>query len=243
MENVNTLNIENTLTLIELFETPPEERDQDWLDEFLEVIPTASLCSLPTQIQQGADGFPYFYLCVPESESEFDAYSVVDALDYALNVGCGIAIFSDPNDLEKPEWVFTFGNLWALRQYGNFYGDPEIKIPNLKQERPSEEELKKPRQIQVQAPSDADLPLFARSAIAKFLSDTLGLKNPKVVSITDPLLNPSRAIVFSDLAPEKFEKEEHFVQLMNALRWFFPLTQGLLASVPQLATHSVPLLP
>lgn len=254
-----------TLDLLDLFQTPVEERNEEWVQDFLSVVPTASLRCIEPQIQRGPDGFPYLILCLPESGEEFDAYSLKHALSFCLQKGCGIAIFSDPKKNPQPEWVFSFGSLWAFERFGNFIGDPGDELPEaslgeILPEAASEASLKtspetspntlveassadagQPRQVTVGRPSDDFIPSYARTAISRFLKDTLGLQQARVALVVDPIMKPSRALMFVDLQPERFEKQEQFVQLMQMLRWFLPATRGLMAGVPQLAEHAVPL--
>lgn len=238
----DVFSLDDTLELYELFQVPKEERDQDWVRDFFEVIPNASLRGFEPQMQRGPDGFPYLMLSLPESGEEFDAFSVGDSVEYCLKAGCGIALFANPKKLEQPEWVFSFGSLWSYQNFKNFIGDPNDEIPSSEEEvKKNQEKLSEPRDIQVATPSDDYFPKFARLAVSRFLKDTIGLEKPRVALVIDPILKPSRALMFADLQPSRFEKEEHFVYLMQALRWFLPSTRGLMAGIPQIAEHARPI--
>ena len=237
-----------TQDLMDLFTTPREQRDEAWIEDFFDVVPTAGLMALDPQLQRGPDGFPYVSFCLPRKNQEFDGFSVAHSIDYCLKNGCGIVIFKDPDSLEMPEWIFTFGNLWAYKQYGNFIGDPDLAASGDDSTTdttdvtpPPEAEKDEAREVTVEPPSTEHLPDYARSAISRFLREVTGLKTPKVAMITDPTSKPSHSLVFTDLLPERFEKEEHFVQLMTAIRWFLPATSKLMVAVPQLAQFAQPL--
>ena len=220
--------LENTQILHELFQVKREERDAEWIAEFMAVSPTASLRTLGSGIQHGPDGFPYLFLALPESDLEFDAFSVQHSLQFCLKAGCGIALFSNTTEAEAPEWVFTFGSLWSYERYGNFTGDPE-------------DGQSKASEAQVSAPSEQFLPAVARSAIKRFLKETTGIEQPRVAQVTDPNLTPSRVLMFADFHQDRFEKKEHFIGLMTALRWFLPDSRGLMAGLPELVPYAVPL--
>lgn len=241
MSEQNTCDLEMTKELFSLFEIPREERDQDWLEDFFSAIPTASLQGFKPQIHRGPDGFPYLLLSLPESGEEFDAFCVVDAVPYCLKHGCGIAVYASPNNMNEPEWVFTFGNLWAFENFGNFIGDPKDELPTPETQAAMTEAANEPREIQVAAPPDEYLPSYARSALSRFLREAIGLENARVALIVDPIARPTRSLMFADLQPESFEKQEHFVQVMQAIRWFLPATRGLMAGIPQVKDHAVPL--
>jgi hypothetical protein len=243
-------NPDMTLELHDLFQVPRQERDEEWLKDFFEVIPTASLRGFDPQIQHGPDGFPYLMLSIPESGEEFDAFCVADAVEYCLKAGCGIVILSQPNKIDQPEWIFPFGSLWAYAKYGNFVGDPSDELPDRTASNPNQQEsdntlsaaqTDENRQVQVGAPSEDYLPSFARAAIGRFLNEAIGLQQPRVALVVDPLLKPSRSLMFAELTPDRFEKEEHFAIVMNSLRWFLPATRGLMVSVPEIEAHSAPL--
>jgi hypothetical protein len=229
----NDCDLEMTLDLIDLFNTPREDRDNDWLEDFLEVVPTASLVALEPQIQRGPDGFPYLTLALPKPNEDFDAVSVKHSISFCLKNGCGIAIFANPEEKPQPEWIFTFGSLWSFEQFQDFKGDRNEELVK--------EGAEGAREVQVSPPSDDFLPHHARKAIAKFLKTALGLQNANVAMITDPSNQNIRSLMFTDLQPERFENEEQFMQLMTALRWYLPATRRLMVAAPQLAQYSNPL--
>ncbi len=241
----NDCDLELTLDLFELFKTPREKRDEAWIEEFFDVASHASLVTAEPQISRGPDGFPYLTLSLPKPNEDFDAVSVHHALDYCLKQGCGIALFGSPDDLRQPEWIFTFGSLWAYRRFGNFIGDPsalrsaeESALAESKENAENKAAGEEGREVMVSNPPEDFLPSYARSALGRFLKEAVGLQEPHVAMITDPKDEKSRSLMFTDLLPERFEKEEHFMQLMTALRWFLPATLRVMVAVPQLAQYN-----
>ena len=112
-----------TAELSVLFETPRENRDANWIQQFYAAVPDASMMSFTPQVQQGPDQFPYFHMSIP-GEGPFTTFCVTHVLDYVLDNGFGMAIFGDPSRSDGPQWVFTYGDLLSFSLYGRFDGNP-----------------------------------------------------------------------------------------------------------------------
>src|SRR5258708_1463863 len=117
--------LSQTAALADLFQTPREEREDDWRRQFYAAVPDASLMSFDPQVSEGPDGFPYFGMAIPDPGS-ITPFCITHLLDFVLNSGLGIAVFGDSSQAEGPEWVFTYGDLLSYSLYGDFSGDPAV---------------------------------------------------------------------------------------------------------------------
>src|SRR5207253_650095 len=147
-----------TQTLIDLFETPRESRDDVWRRSFYTAVPDATLASFEPQINQGPDQFPYFHLAIPDP-GPVTPFCVTHILDDVLDNGFGIAIFGDASRSKPPEWVFTYGDLLSYSLFGTFDGDPAVAADS----------AGNGTSMLVAAPSDEYLPKRARKAIGNFM--------------------------------------------------------------------------
>jgi hypothetical protein len=208
--------------LMRLFEQPRETRDPAWRAAFLEAIVDASLASTPQQLIQGPDGFPYFVLQSPPVAQAFTPYCVAHVLEHCTNSGFGIVVEPKP---EGPQWVFNYGELFSLRAYGEFGGEP---VDRDAAKGPAIDLVKSETQIMVGAPSEHMLPSWARRVIAAFLTRSAHVAAPAVFVMMQPPPAPPRSLVFN-LHPEAFPSHAAFTAAMNALSWYMPPHRSVVA--------------
>jgi hypothetical protein len=211
-----------TSTLTRLFAKPRQARDDAWRTEFLAAVVDASLASTPSQLMQGPDGFPYFVLQLPPVGQPFTPFCVSHILEHCTDHGYGIVI--EPA-ATGPQWVFSFGDLFSLRAYGTFAGDP---VDREAPQGPATEVLSKDTQIMVGSPSEAMLPPWSRAAVAEFLMRNARVAEPKVLVMIEPSRAPGRHLVFN-VHPEDFPSEAAFRAVLHAIGWFMPPRRSVIA--------------
>jgi hypothetical protein len=208
-------------TLRELFATPREGRDDAWIASFFAAIPNAPLVTTPEQVMQGPDGFPYLVLKLPP-DGAFEQRTVAGAIEPCTDKGLGIVI--EPTS-RGPEWVFDYGTLFSYRAYGTFVGDP---ADSTSRPGPAKEVLKEDTNVMVGSPNEEMLPSWARRAVARFLEQVGGVKEPKVCVMVEPSRAPARNLVFN-IHPEDFPSPEAFERVLNRIGWFMPRGRSVIA--------------
>ena len=214
-----------TNALLELFATPRDLRDDAWRSAFKDAVVDASLAAPKEKVMHGPDGFPYFVLERPPIAQEFTPLCVSHVLGHCTSSGIGIVIEpGTEGDAAGPQWVFTYGDLFSLRAYGTFAGDPaDQDAPG-----PKAEVLEEGRHVKVGSPSEEFLPAWARRVLAQFLKSAANVETPGAVVMLDPTRAPSRNLVFN-VHPENFEVAADFQQIMNMLSWFMPPKRSCIA--------------
>ena len=210
---------------------PRDQRDAKWVAEFCAAAPDASLKTAKQQLIQGPDGFPYLALFIPAEGEEFTAFCISQVLMNCLEHGAGCVICSNNT---QPEWVFTYGNLWSLHAHNTFDATP----PGAQES----DRLSEGRQVLIAAPNETFLPTFARNVIKAFLISA-GVKDPRVLLISDASATPPQSLAFSIYADD-FATAEAFNEVMNRLKaWFLPPHYGLivLPRSGEYESHFVPL--
>jgi hypothetical protein len=208
-----------------LLATARDRRDDAWRQAFFAAIIDAPLVTpseKSEQVVRGPDGFPYFVLSRPPVARQLTPLSVSQLLGHCTGSGLGIVI--EPTN-DSAEWVFTYGDLFSLRAYGSFEGDP---IDRESDAGPKVETVKAGHEFLIGAPSEEFLPSWARRVIAQFLKSAAKIENPGVCVMADPARAPSRNLVFN-IHPENFPSHEDFELVMNAISWFLPAKRACVA--------------
>jgi hypothetical protein len=212
---VPRFDLAKTDQVVKLLDTPRDQRDDAWQDAFQEAIVDASMATAPEQVIQGPDGFGYFVLRRPPVGESFSAFCVSHVLETCTNRGLGIVI--EPAG-SSAEWVFTYGDLFSLRAYGSFRGDPsDADGPRAG---PVAGVLEKETQVMVGAPSEQLLPAWARRVLASFLKTVAKVDDPRVLVLMESQ-RLGRNLVFN-VYPEDFPSEQQYQGILNALGWFMP---------------------
>ncbi|MCS7033971.1 MAG: hypothetical protein NZ561_08240 [Phycisphaerae bacterium] len=210
------VDVEQTDIVIKLFETPPPQRDAEWLKAFLAAVPTAAFAMREgEEVFTGPDGFPYLRLSIPPLDTEFRAFSIRHLLERALESGVGAAIF--PEDQSQPLWVFTYGNLLSYRICRQF----DARSPQPPPTVPPDQQ-----QVMISQPSEEFLPTVARKVIRKYLSLN-GVGLPAMFLLNDPSRHPPQQLVFN-LFRENYQSQEHFNDLCYRLTWYLPPHYGFI---------------
>jgi hypothetical protein len=218
---MSKFDLNKTQELYELFKTPREQRNDGWKERFYGAVVDASMATTPQQVLRGPDGFPYFVLNLPPAGEPFETFCVSHVLDICLNNGFGIVV--EPGTV--PQWVFTYGNLWSLKEFGEF----EIA----RGARPAKEDgassgrdtaavaAGKLQPVLVGQPSSTLFPPYARKTIRNFLVESAGKESARVLLLNDVREEPQQALVFSVFV-EDFSDPRDFEKIMYRLTWFFP---------------------
>jgi hypothetical protein len=212
--------LQKTHEVDQLLQVPDAKRDAAWRARFFAVIPEASMASTPEQVMQGPDGFPYFVLKRPTPGVAFTAFCLSEVLDHCTTRGLGAVIDPQPGGAG---WVFSYGDLWSLRSYGTFEGDP---VDEEREGAAGATVLAEDRKVMLGAPSEDYLPSWARRVLHGFLTQSARVKEPTVMLLIDPSMRPSRNLIFG-VHPEDFPSPEQFQGLLGALHWFLPPRRGL----------------
>lgn len=214
----------------DLFNVGREQRDQTWRDRFFAAIVDASMATTPQQILRGPDRFPYFVLNLPPAGEPFETFCISHILDACLDHGFGAVIQPEP---DPPQWVFTYGNLWSLKEFGKF------ELEQLAEEgagesngvasaKPPPSDAGDPRPVLTGQPSASFLPPYARKAIKEFLTEKTGNAGPRVLLVNDPRNTAGQLLTFSVFA-EDFASKNDFEDVMYRLTWYLPPHYGLVS--------------
>lgn len=207
--------LQKTALIQELFQVPHENRNDNWTNQFLSHVTTASFRCSDLQVISGPDGFPYFQLLMPESGTSFQCY-VVDNMvdDFLLEKGLGIVI--NPN-AGNPDWVFSYGAILSYKLYGDFYTNAGIRFSMDIQD----ETIHGDEDVMVAQPSEVILPIYTRRILKQFLVEN-GIQNPKIfLMMRGEDQNITHDLVFN-ITPNSFENEEHYRAVMQNIAWFLP---------------------
>lgn len=207
--------LEKTIIINQLMDTPFSERDEQWRDHFLGHIDGANLKLGETEVAISRDGFPYIQLQTVTTDESFQAFVIKNQLDTVLEQGFGITINAH---LDQPDWVFSYGDLVNHKLNGSFYTDHSIFSD------PKDYlGINKDEEILVGQPSEEIFPDFLRRQIREFLQYS-GVKNPKIMLIARNYTDEARAsqdLVFNFI-PVQFPSEKEFNTVMNTIQWFLP---------------------
>lgn len=214
----------------DLFKTPREERDQGWRERFFAAIVDASMATTPKQVLRAPDGFAYFILNLPPPGQSFEPFCISHILDVCLDQGCGVVV---QPDADPPEWVFTYGNLWSLKEFGKFEMEQALKpgagkFDGAAATASAPGESGSARSVLAGQPSESFLPAYARKVIKQFLAEKMANSSPRVLLVNDPHSTPAQSLVLS-IFPEDFASQKDFEDLMYRLTWYLPRHYGLVS--------------
>lgn len=211
----NLGDLEKTIVINNLLTIPLEERNNEWVAQFIDNIAEANLEVSEPEIIMSTEGFPYFNLRTVEAGENFQAYVIKQKLPILLKNGFGVAINTTK---ENPDWMFSYGDILNFAIRDEFYTDDHhFSLNNGDFIIGSDEE------ILVGQPSEDILPTYARHQIREFLNYS-GVKNPMVMLIarnyTDEA-SVTQDLVFN-ITPKNFANEKEYKQAMNTISWFLP---------------------
>lgn len=207
--------LEKTAQLHTLVLVPREERDEQWVRQFLALLPLASLICGTPQVIAGPDGFPYFKLSLPQPNDVFQCF-VIDHMkdDFLLERGYGVVINADGG---QPDWVLSYGDILNYHLTGDFF-IPDALISNKSEQ---DEVIAGGEQVMIGQPSEAYLPGETRKLLREFFQLN-SIPDPKVLLMMRTQQEEvSQELVFN-ITPAQFEDEEQFRNMMRTVTWYLP---------------------
>lgn len=207
--------LEKTVIINTLIQTPIVERDQKWIATFLENIADANLKLGNPEVIIASDGFPYVQLETVTSNEHFHAFVISKQLPTLLLQGFGIVINAQN---EQPDWIFTYGDIANFELNDSFYSDDSIFSNHRENVVIGNDE-----KVLIGQPSDAILPKYIRKQLREFLKHA-GINIPKTMLIARNFEDESQVkqdLVFN-FTPAQFANEQDFQQIGSTVAWFLP---------------------
>lgn len=207
--------LEKTVTLNALLDTPFEERNQQWITTFLDSVAESNLKIADPEVIIANDGFPYVQLQTVKTDENFNAFVINKQLPTLLMQGFGVVINAHN---KQPDWVFTYGDIVNYELNDTFYTEDSIFSHN--QENVS---IAADEKILIGQPSDAILPKYLKNQLRDFLKH-VGISNPKTMLIVrnpEDEINVKQDIVFN-FTPNQFANASEFQQIATTINWFLP---------------------
>ena len=212
--------ISKTYIVVQLFNTPREERDDKWRQQFYENVATASFAWDTPQVLTGPDGFPYFILLTPEENKPFESFCIKNMTeDFLLDRGWGIVF--NPAEGGATDWVFTHGDLVNLHLNNHFFSPLDNAASEDIKFLKNVSVTTKKEQVMVAQPSDHYLPRPTRHALKTFLQSK-GIKKPKLMMLS--CMNGkkiTRKLAFN-IDPKNYPVVSKLDHLMQQVGWFLP---------------------
>ena len=205
--------ITKTQLMIDLFQIPKEQRDDNWKKTFYENVQTASYACGNPQTFTGPDGFPYFILKSPEPNKPFESFCIRNMKDdFLLDKGWGVVINPKENSVD---WVFSYGDIVNLHLNKEFFTKTDnVKIQN-------EETLKKKEEVLIAQPSEAYLPKSTRLALKSFLQ-SIGIKKPKIMMVCRAIEGQVIQELAFNIFREDFQSIDQLNYRLGQISWFLP---------------------
>ena len=198
-----------------LFEVRKSNRDDSWVQTFLENIVEAKFQKKDLQAIEGPDGFSYFNLQLSKSKNKAEYFVIKDIIPSLLKDGIGITINANK---DSSEWVFTYGDIIDFYLNGKFYSNV-IKAPFGGD---SVVDLTiGTNRFRIGTPSESYLPMEARKAIKIFL-ESFGI-NSKIALLL--WVDDSNKLTLAfNIVPTMFNNisDELFKSFLSHLSWYLP---------------------
>ncbi|ERJ59994.1 hypothetical protein [Sphingobacterium paucimobilis] len=213
--------LEKTVLINALIQTPITERDPQWIATFLANIADANLKLGAPEVVIASDGFPYVQLETVSSNENFQAFVISKQLPTLLLQGFGIVINAQD---EQPDWIFTYGDIANFELNDAFYTDNHIFSAHRENVVIGSDE-----KILIGQPSDNILPKYIRKQLREFLQHA-GVQSPKTMLIARNFEDEAQVkqdLVFN-FTPAQFASEQDFQQIGNTVSWFLPRHYSIL---------------
>lgn len=211
--------ISKTPVLLKMFDTPRENRQAEWVKNFVELVTVAPLEIGNPQIIRGPDGFPYFSLKFPTKEGRFAGACLHDVLEHITTNGVGVVITSAR---QQPEWVFSLGEFVCMREFGALRTDAPFDVP-LSPPKGTEAAGGDQTDVAVVVanPGPKMLPPYLRRHLAGYIKNRFGVDAPGVILLRNDKASPSTYLVFT-VFEEDFNNFDDYRDAMKTLHWFLP---------------------
>ena len=205
--------ITKTQVMVDLFQIPQEQRDDNWRQTFYDNVQTASYACGNPQIFTGPDGFPYFILRTPEPNKPFESFCIRNMKDdFLLDKGFGVAINPRENSVD---WVFSYGDIVNLHLNKEFFSKTDtVEIEN-------EVKIKKDERFLIAQPSESFLPGQARQCLKAFLQ-SIGIKRPKIMMVCRTIDGQVIQELAFNIFREDFQSLDQLNYRLKQISWFLP---------------------
>jgi hypothetical protein len=202
-----------TQLMVDLFQIPQEQRDDNWKQTFCDNVQTASYACGNPQVFTGPDGFPYFILRTPEQNKPFESFCIRNLKDdFLLDKGFGVAINPTENSVD---WVFSYGDIVNLHLNKEFFSKVDtVELQNV-------ETIKKDEEVLLAQPSESYLPRQTRQLLKSFLQ-SIGIKQPKLMMVCRTIEGQVIQELAFNIFPEDFPSIEHLNFRLKQISWFLP---------------------
>jgi len=207
--------LEKTVIINTLMQTPFDQRDECWRDRFLGSVDGANLKLSPQEVVIASDGYPYFLLETVRPDENFKAFVINQQLPKILQSGFGVVINMHH---ARPDWVFSYGDIVNLELNDEFYTNESIFSENQKYVTLSPGE-----KVAIGQPSENILPLYLRTQLRDFLTQA-GVATPKAMLLArnyDDEQHATQDLVFN-LTTDQFADQETFDEVLKTIAWFLP---------------------
>ncbi len=205
----------------QLLQMPRQQRDAQWLEDFLQAIPFAILGYRDPQVIQGPDGFPYFQLFVLQPDQNTETATLDELVkEFLIEEGLGVVI--NPRG-EEADWVFAYGDIV------NYFINNTFSIPENNFSRGGEENtITADMQLLVGDATENTLPPAVRKVLREYLVN-VGITEPKVAVIIKMISERQTMDLVFNITQEVFESEADFSNFMQSIGWFLPQHYSYLA--------------
>jgi hypothetical protein len=193
-----------------LLDIPPDMRDENWNQKFLQEFQNGQVKVLEPQPQPGPDGWPYLMVAYPTSQGE----SVHPILHWLMERGIGLVI--NPHEAGA-DYLMSYGSVWSLIQFKNIAGTATKSIHD-SHATGLKLELQKGQRLHSGPPSEEYLPAVVRKVIRQFLFDQ-GIIHPKILVLSENKVDYDLAFSLESLG--RPPENEH-AGIAEALAWFLP---------------------
>lgn len=215
--------ISKTQVMVDLFQVPQGQRDDNWQQAFCDNVQTASFACGDPQVFTGPDGLPYFVLRTPEPNKPFESFCIRNMKDdFLFDKGWGVAINPTENAVD---WVFSYGDIVNLHLNKEFFTKtPPVVIQN-------EMTIKEDEQILLAQPSESFLPGQTRQALRSFLQ-SIGIKRPKVMMVCRTIDGHVVQELAFNIFREDFQSVEQLNYRLSQISWYLP-RHYIILSIPK----------
>lgn len=193
-----------TLDISQLVTQPDSMRDEEWEKAFLLAFPTTTVEIIGEQPQVGPDGWPYLHVKTDITAAE----PATKVLNWLASRGIGLAV--NPHK-HAPDYVFTYGMVWNLKQTGQFYTAANKVSPGAVK-------YEKGQQVHAGEPAEEYLPAYVRDILRQFFKQQ-GVKSPKIMVMSSNDKNYDLCFSLESLGDPPTH-EHHGIA--EAVSWFLP---------------------
>lgn len=195
--------------LEKLLEVDHSARSKEWLTLFTQEVKTHTLYCNELQPVHGPDNLPYINLFLTPGKHQTDLTKISDV---CFSSGLGVALFLKEGS--EPAWVFSCGDMVALKLHGHMFYDTGI---NGKERYKVQEAVT----VQLGVPNGEILPKQIREMLRDDLINNLNIKEPRILLCSNPQMKPPHTLFFN-INQSDYPDEKTFYAVMRRIFWYLP---------------------